>query len=163
MSTHHAQYVLLFLVLAVNSNLFQSYVLLLQPLILMRSCMHDPHSNIDIKCTVTVTSLRGPLDKSYQKEAVMYRFLSVLRTHSVTVVYAQTVHSFISWNHVWGGDQKTISFCCCFYVFFLTACLIIKMHKAINTMCIACIEDFEGWWLSNCRSSVVKYWQLLGG
>ena len=127
----------------------------------LRSCMHDPHSNIDIKCTVTVTSLRGPLDKSHQKEAVMYHFLSVLRTHSVTVVYAQTVHSFISWNHVW-GDQKTISFCCYFHVFF-TACLIIKMHEAINTMCIACMEDFEGWWLSNCRSSVVKYWQLLGG
>ena len=96
MSTQHAQYVLLFLVLAVNSNLFQSYVLLLQPLILMRSCMHDPHSNIDIKFTVTVTSLRVHIDKSHQKEAVMYHFLSVLPTHSVTVVYAQTVLTFIS-------------------------------------------------------------------
>ena len=37
MSMQHVQYVLLFLVLAVNSKILQSYMLLLKPPVLMRA------------------------------------------------------------------------------------------------------------------------------
>ena len=48
MSTQHAQCVLPFLVLVVNSDQFQilrSHMLLLQPPVHAHSCMYDPHSN----------------------------------------------------------------------------------------------------------------------